>query len=115
MKIEETPSLPYADKKLVDKYLKTLLRETGYKAYSIDDEFNVIEGVGTIDSDGSYNYHNNYDDSEDTLIFTSTNKYGHKTRAHKWWTLNKAEADNLCEKEKKKFVKKLTMAIKKLS
>ncbi len=100
MKIDKTPALPWVNKKLVDKYLKLLSRETEYQAYSIDDDYNVIEGKGSIGSNGSYNYHNNYDDSEDTLIFTYKNKYGHENTAQKWWTLNREEAEKIAFAER---------------
>jgi len=114
MKIDETPALPWVNEELVNKYLKLLLRETEYPAYSIDDEYKVIKGVGSIDSNGSYNYHNNYDDSEDTLIFTYVNEYGHKNTAQKWWTLNKEEAEKICLEERCKLLGILYKQIDKL-
>ncbi len=115
MTIEQTPSLPWVNDKLIKEYLTILSVNTDYTAYSIDDDYNVIAGIGTIKNNGSYNYHNNYDDSEDTLFFTYVTEYKHSISSQKWWTLNKAQAEELCLKEKAKFIELLNKTIKQLS
>jgi hypothetical protein len=65
--------LPSSCGKIVDEYNKikhSIYLESDYvQAYSIDRNLDIIEGRGTIRSNGSWNYHNNYDDSEDVLYF----------------------------------------------
>lgn len=112
MKIDERPHLPWVDEILVGIYLKVLLTKTEYVGYSVDNEFNVIEGKGTIENNGSYNYHNNYDDSEDTLYFTWVNQCGNKERMQRWWTLNKSEAEEICSQQKTRVVTILENKIK---
>lgn len=60
--------------------LKKLIGSSKVKAYSINTRDNsIIEGEGWIASNESYNYHNNYDDSEDVMWFTNSKQ---------WFTLN---------------------------
>ena len=60
--------------------IKKFIGSSKVKAYSINEDDNsIVEGLGYIDSDESYNYHNNYDDSKDCLFFEGKQK---------WFTLN---------------------------
>ena len=88
---------------IATNYLKFLNRKEKYTAFSVDD-YAVIEGKGYIDSNESWNYHNNYDDSEDTLHFTWNN--GHcNMNSQKWWTLSKTEAEKECNKQIEEEIK----------
>jgi len=83
--------LPYHFGEIVEEYLKTMQVKTKYNGYTISDKLEVVECVGIICSDGSYNYHNNYDDSELQLaIIASPNTF-----LGKWFTLNKSEAEKV--------------------
>ena len=53
--------------KIVKNYLKVLKENTEYPAWTINDKLEVVKCIGMIANDGSWNYHNNYDDSEDVL------------------------------------------------
>jgi hypothetical protein len=60
--------------------LKKLIGNSKVKAYSINTRDNsIVEGEGRIASNESYNYHNNYDDSEDCMWFNGEKQ---------WFTLN---------------------------
>lgn len=78
--------------KTVEKYLGHLKEKEKYNAYSISDDYELIFGKGYIDSNNSWNYHNNYDDSENTLWFEWTNKHKTLLKQEKWWTLSESEA-----------------------
>lgn len=72
--------LPHSsDEKEIAK-MKGLIGTSSVDAFSIDTEiYKIIKGKGSIKNNGSYNYHNNYDDSEDEMFFDN------KTQ---WFTLN---------------------------
>jgi len=74
--------LPYHYGSVIDERLKVLERKVKYQGYTLDEELNIVQTECSIGNDGSYNYHNNYDDSKDVLKVGET---------HKWWTLNGAE------------------------
>jgi hypothetical protein len=60
--------------------LKNLIGNSKVKAYSINLKDNsIVAGEGWIASNESYNYHNNYDDSEDCMWFDGEQQ---------WFTLN---------------------------
>lgn len=91
MKLNFELKLPYHFGEIVNEYLKTMQIKTKYNAYTISDELEVIECVGIIQSDGSWNYHNNYDDSElELAIVTSKN-----SNLGRWFTLDKEEAEKI--------------------
>lgn len=87
-----------------EKYVKT---EKKYDAYSIDDNLEIIKGVGVIKSNGMWNYHNNYDDSEDELYFIPSR---YPRYYNKWWTPSLEEA----KKIQKKLIKKNLSAHEKI-
>lgn len=72
--------IPYSsDEKEIFK-MKELIGKSVVDAYSIDREtYKIVKGKGSIQNNGSYNYHNNYDDSKDEMFFDN------KTQ---WFTLN---------------------------
>lgn len=60
--------------------LSKLIGKSKVKSYSIDLTNNeIVEGEGWIANNDSYNYHNNYDDSEDCMWFNNKQQ---------WFTLN---------------------------
>ncbi len=56
---------------------------SGKKAFSINDQLEIVEVTGTISSNGRWNYHNNYDSSE--LVLKCDGK-------EQWWTPCYSEA-----------------------
>lgn len=91
MKLSFELKLPYHFGEIVNEYLKTLQFNTKYNAYTLSDKLEVVECVGIIQSDGSWNYHNNYDDSELQLaIITAPNTF-----LGKWFTLNESEVEKV--------------------
>lgn len=94
MKIEVTPTLEYRLTTVAKEYMPILGRSRT-KAYSLDKDFNIVEGEGWIASNESYNYHNNYDTSEDTLWFETEKSY----KAQKWWTPSLQKVKELQQSE----------------
>lgn len=82
---------------IAERYLKILKEKEKYTAYAVND-YEVVEGIGTIESNGSWNYHNNYDDSVNTLHFQWDIK-NYPRKEIKWWTLSKEEAEEKCNAE----------------
>lgn len=88
MKIEYDIKLPSTVGKIVNLYLKTLEKNVKYEAFTIDDKLNVIECKGIIENNENYNFHNNYDNSENELYVIDS----HNRKTKKWFTLDKKEA-----------------------
>ena len=82
--------LPRADKDTeVEKY-KSFDKNNKVKAYSLNQELKIEEGLGWIESDGGWNYHNNYDNSEDVMWF----RIGDKVSKGKWFTTSMMELNH---------------------
>lgn len=97
-KLKHSIDLPSHYGKIVEDYLKVLSKDTKYDAWTIDDELRVVKCKGIIKSNGSWNYHNNYDNSEDELyciIGTQTDS--------RWFTLNEKEAIQIQKKNLDKW------------
>lgn len=88
MKLEHRVSLPYNDRTIVKQYLTVLKADVKYPAFTVNDRLELEECQGIIGNNGSYNYHNNYDDSEDELQII----YPNGSRVRRWFTLNKQDA-----------------------
>ncbi len=64
--------------------MKELIGKSKVDAYSIDRKtYKIIKGIGSIQNNGNYNYHNNYDSSKDEMFFGNTTQ---------WFTLNEDRA-----------------------
>ena len=100
--------LPYITKELVDSYKKVLEVGKEYNVYTLDDDINIIECKGFIKSDGSWNYHNNYDDSQDTLFIL--NRFNNQER--KWFTLNHSEIEKIRDENREEYIKVLENELK---
>ncbi len=96
-RIEIGDTLKKPDGKIVKNYLKVLKENTEYPAWTINDKLEVVKCIGMIANDGSWNYHNNYDDSEDVLYVIEN-----KTRTKQWFSLNK---DEVIEVQKENILK----------
>ena len=106
--------------KIAEQYLKVIPLKHRVKAYTvkpIKDTFKrgvikgyvVVEGEGYIASNGSWNYHNNYDDSEPTLWFVFPDAKG--SIEQQWWSVSKEEADLRCASLLKEEIEKLEKRI----
>ena len=77
---------------LAKDYSKVLEVDTEYKCYFINDKLEIQEGYGYISNNGSYNYHNNYDTSENILYVKGQESKGVLDRNPKWWSLSLEKA-----------------------
>jgi len=103
IQLEEYLHLPYPSGEIVDRYLAVLQENVEYPAFTIDSNLNVIECVGIIKKNGSYNYHNNYDDSSNELYCLVGNEFNNvRSEYNQWFSLNKNE---VIELQKKLIVK----------
>lgn len=57
------------------KELKNFIGSSSVKAFSLDENNELIEGEGYIASDDLYNYHNNYDSSDDCMWFNKKKQW----------------------------------------
>lgn len=55
--------------------LKEIIGNSKVKTYSLDENNIIVEGEGWLANNDSYNYHNNYDDSEDCMWFNGEQKW----------------------------------------
>lgn len=79
--------------------LKNLIGESNVNAFSIDlDTNDIVEGKGCIKSNESYNYHNNYDNSEDCMWFNNKQQ---------WFTLNHDRAVVIQKENARIIIEKL--------
>jgi hypothetical protein len=79
--------------------IERLIGSTKVKAYSLDLENNdIVEGLGWVASNDSYNYHNNYDDSQNVLWFEGEQR---------WFTLNYDRALQIQKDNSVKILEKL--------
>lgn len=85
--------------------LKKLIGVSKVKAYSINLKDNsIVEGDGWVASNESYNYHNNYDDSEDCMWFN---------KEQQWFTLNYEKVLEVQKENNKKIIEVLEPIINK--
>lgn len=102
MKLKHYLSTPKTYGQIVDDYLKVLKVNEEYSAWTINDELEVVSCKGIIENNGSWNYHNNYDDSENELYAAFDG-----LKVKQWFTLNKDEAIKIQQENIKKW--KLTL------
>lgn len=93
------------------KDIKNLIGNSKVKAYSIDLKDNsIVEGEGWVASNESYNYYNNYDDSEDCMWFSKKpNSVGNQ----QWFTLNYEKVLEVQKENNKKIIEVLEPIINK--
>lgn len=102
--------LPLTRGKIVEDYLKVLELNNEYAAFTVDDDLNIVNCKGSISSDGSWNYHNNYDDSENVMFVKFENNY----KIQRWFTLNKSEAIKIQQENIIKWKEILNAELKRL-
>jgi len=72
MQLEQNLKLPPNHGEIVEQYLKVLQRDTKYDAFTISNEFEVIECKGIICNNGRYNWRYNDDISFDEMyVYTN--------------------------------------------
>lgn len=97
--------LPYHYGAVVQERLKTLEVNTNYDGYTLNEKLEIITCKCSIRNDGMYNYHNNYDDSQNVLMVGNT---------HQWWTLNKSEILKIQKEHLEREIKKLEEELNRL-
>lgn len=90
MTLEYNPVIPPDVREKINSYLKTLKEDKHYPAFYINDRLEVIDCIGVISNNGSWNYHNNYDDSKNTHYVLIDGR-----KVTKWFLLDKEDALNL--------------------
>lgn len=86
MEIKHYLSTPSKYGKIVEDYLKVLKEKTEYDAWTLNEKLEVVKCKGIIENNGSWNYHNNYDDSENEMYVIINNQ-----KINKWFSLNKED------------------------
>jgi len=86
MEIKHYLSTPPKCGKIVEDYLKVLKEKTEYDAWTLNEKLEVVKCKGIIENNGSWNYHNNYDDSENEMYVIINNQ-----KIKKWFSLNKED------------------------
>jgi len=85
--------------------IKKVIGNSKIKAYSINTKDNsIIEGEGKIANNESYNYHNNYDNSQDCMWFNGQQQ---------WFTLNHERVLEVQKENNKSILKILEPIIDK--
>ena len=86
MELKHYISTPSKYGQIVTDYLKVLKEKTEYDAWTLNDKLEVVQCKGFIENNGSWNYHNNYDDSENEMYVIIN-----KQKINKWFSLNKED------------------------
>lgn len=89
MEVKFNIKLPINRGKIVEDYLKVLKENTKYSAWTINDDLEVVPCDGIIRNNESWNYHNNYDNSESELYVVIGDR--NRTYLNRWFSLNKDE------------------------
>jgi hypothetical protein len=102
--------LPHSNGEIVESYLKFLKLNVDYKAFTLNEKLEIIECKGIICSNKSWNYHNNYDNSENELFV----KIGGQKIAQ-WFALSKDVALKIQDENIKKWKNHLMNEISRLN
>ncbi len=86
MELRHYISTPSTYGQIVEDYLKVLKVDVEYPAFSLNNKLEIIECKGVISNNGSWNYHNNYNDSQNELYIIIE-----KTKFCQWFSLNKED------------------------
>jgi hypothetical protein len=97
--------LPYHYGEIVNERLKVLDLNKKYDGFTLNENLEIVKRICSIESDGSWNYHNNYDNSENVLKIGSICK---------WWTLSEVEIKKVQKEHLDKAIKLLTEEIERL-
>lgn len=111
MELKFKPELPKSRGKIVEDYLKLLAKNTDYDVYTLNDELEIIKCKGKIKNNDAWDYHNNYDDSEDEL-FVMINSSGYNKR---WFSLNREEVEKVQKENIQEWWKMLEEEVTRLT
>ena len=109
MELKYSIKLPSTSGQIVSDYLKVLKENEGYPAWTLANDLSLLSCTGIIKNNDSYNYHNNYDDSENELFVIS----GHM-HEKRWFSLNKEEVIKVQKENLLKWKTNLEGEIKRL-
>lgn len=98
-------NLPSHRGKVVEDRLKVLELDKKYEGFTLNEDCEIIQCKCKIKSDGSWNYHKNYDDSENVLMVDGE---------HRWWTLNESEIKKVQKENLDRIIDSLTQEIERL-
>lgn len=90
--------------------IKKVIGNSYVQAYSLNDELEIIEGQGRIKSDNRWNYHCNYDDSEDCMFF----KIEGRSEKEQYFTTSLEEIKKIQQENIKAYRKVLQDEIKRI-
>lgn len=83
-------NLPSYSGEVVEERLKVLETNKVYEGYTLNEKLEIVKVVGcSIENNGNYNYHNNYDNSENVLKVNGLTK---------WWTVKESEIKTIQKK-----------------
>ena len=111
MELKFKPQLPKSRGKIVEDYLKFLAKNADYDVYTLNDELEIVKCKGRIKNNDVWNYHNNYDDSEDEL-FVMLNLSGYNAR---WFSLNREEVEKVQKENIEEWRKMLEEEVTRLT
>mgnify|MGYP003635224084 CR=1 FL=1 len=97
--------IPYHYGEIVKTRLRNLELDKKYEGFTLNEKLEIEKCECTIKNDGNWNYHNNYDNSENVLMVGDKNK---------WWTLNETEIKEIQKEHLYKAIKVLTDEIDRL-
>lgn len=98
MELKYYISRPPTFGKIVNDYLKVLREGHQYSAWTLNDKMEVVECKGLVENNCSWNYHNNYDDSENELYVIIENE-----KIKQWFSLNKEDVVNIQQENVSKW------------
>lgn len=98
--------LPYHYGEVVKERLKVLELDKKHEGFTLNEKLEIVKVECSIENDGSWNYHNNYDDSENVLKVGSVSK---------WWTLSETEIKQIQKEHLDNSIKLLTDEIDRLN
>lgn len=110
MKLDFRIELPSFRGEIIKTFLKVIELNKEYDAVTIDDDLNVVNCKGSISSDGSWNYHNNYDDSENVMYVKFESGY----KIQRWFSFAKQEVINIQQANIIKWKEVLNAELKRL-
>lgn len=103
--IELPFKLPWAFRELPKLYRQVIGMNQWKPAWTLSGDLELVECEGSVGMHESWNYHNNYDDSEPVLC---VRYHGHpEGHVEKWFTLNKEEAVALQKSLAKEYLEVL--------
>ncbi len=101
--------LPSRRGEIVENYLKVLIPEKGYEAWTLNDDLTISKVIGWIKNNGAWNYHNNYDESEFELYIKRGDNY--LAYEERWFSINQEEVIKIQKENITRIVSELNEEI----